>query len=281
MERAHIIFDIDKCVGCFNCMLACQDEHLGNDWLPYTASQPLHGKKWIKTTRHERGKAPIIDVVFKTEMCHHCENAACEKRFPDAIEHREDGIVLIKPDKAGNKELVDACPYGMIAWNEEKGVAQKCTMCAHLLDDGWKEPRCVNACPLRALKYVKCSDEEYEGMIIKKKLRRAGNEAHKSRLAYKNMYRITSVYVHGAVVYITEGGYERVIEGAKARLLLNGQEIASQETNFFGEYRIDSLPKNAGDFVLEISAPGYRTVTKNVTVTDVCCDAGKVTLEKD
>ena len=52
--------------------------------------------------------------------------------------------------------LAYACDYiaasyedGAIQWNEELKVAQKCTMCAHLLDDGWTEPRCVQACPIR------------------------------------------------------------------------------------------------------------------------------------
>lgn len=280
MEKMHIIFDVDKCVGCFNCMLACQDEHCGNEWLPYTGSMQLHDEKWIHTTRHERGKTPIIDVCFQTEMCHHCENAYCEKKFPDAIYHRKDGIVLIDPEKAANKDLVKACPYGMISWNEEKGAAQKCTLCAHLLDDGWEEPRCVQACPLRALSVVKCSDEEYEGMVAKHKLKKAGSPESGSRLAYKNMYRINSVFVFGAVVE-EKDGIERCVEGAKAQLILNGDVIAEADTDFFGEYRIDSLPKNAGAFELKICKDGYKEAVLNVTIENECCDAGKVQLEAD
>ncbi len=57
---------------------------------------------------------------------------------------RDDGIVIVDPEKAaGRKDLVSSCPYRRIYWNEEQQVAQKCTMCAHLLDQGWKEPRCV------------------------------------------------------------------------------------------------------------------------------------------
>ena len=129
MEKMHLIFDTEKCVGCYNCMLACQDEHVGNAWLPYTDAQEAHGGQWIRTMRHERGKAPITEVAFVTEMCRHCENAACEKAFPDAVIRRDDGIVLLNPQKAkGNRELVKACPYGMIQWNEELQTAQKCTM---------------------------------------------------------------------------------------------------------------------------------------------------------
>ena len=36
---------------------------------------------------------------------------------------------------------------GVIYFNEDLNIAQKCTGCAHLLDGGWKEPRCADACP--------------------------------------------------------------------------------------------------------------------------------------
>jgi Fe-S-cluster-containing dehydrogenase component len=65
---------------------------------------------------------------------------------------RADGIVLIDPEKSvGQRSLVAACPYGAIWWNAEKNLPQKCTLCAHLLDTGWKAPRCVQACPTGAL----------------------------------------------------------------------------------------------------------------------------------
>lgn len=48
VEKVHLIFDPEKCVGCYNCLLACQDEHCGNDWLPYTRAQQLHGAPWVR-----------------------------------------------------------------------------------------------------------------------------------------------------------------------------------------------------------------------------------------
>jgi len=43
-------------------------------------------------------------------------------------------------------------------------VAQKCTFCVHLLEDGWKEPRCVQACPTGCLKAVCAEEAELEKM---------------------------------------------------------------------------------------------------------------------
>lgn len=279
MEKMHIVFDLDKCVGCYNCMLACQDEYIGNDWLPYTQAQERHGEKWIKTTRHERGKAPITEVAFVTEMCRHCENAACEKAFPDAVIRRDDGIVLLDPQKAmGNRELVKACPYGMIKWNEERQTAQKCTMCAHLLDQGWKEPRCVQACPLRALSVIKCTDEEFAIIADKQKLKSLDCGGNKPRLLYRNLYKAKSLYVYGAVVRM-ENGIEKAVECANAVLSLNGEIITSAVTDFFGEFKIDRLPPNSGEFDLTISYNGQEKKTMKIFVGDTCPDAGVICID--
>lgn len=279
MEKMHIVFDVDKCVGCYNCLLACQDEFIGNDWLPYTQAQEKHGEKWLKTTRVERGRAPITEVAFVTEMCRHCENAACEKAFPDAVIRRDDGIVLLDPQKAqGNRDLVKACPYGMIAWNEERQSAQKCTMCAHLLDEGWEEPRCVQACPLRALSVVKCTDEEFAQLVGKQKLKPLEKGANKPRLLYRNLYKAQSVYVYGAVARVVDG-IERAVDGANAVLYMNGEIITTAVADFFGEFKLDRLPKNCGSFELCISENGVEKKRLSITVGEECVNAGVIYID--
>ena len=74
-----------------------------------------------------------------------------------------DGIVIIDPVKAkGQKDLLKSCPYRVIFWNEQAQIPQKCTLCAHLLDRGWKEPRCVEACPTGALLFGDLDDPRSE-----------------------------------------------------------------------------------------------------------------------
>jgi nitrate reductase beta subunit len=64
-----------------------------------------------------------------------------------AISKRADGIVIIDPEKSkGQKEIVDACPYGAVYWNEEKQIPQAWIFHAHLLDDGWTETRHGASC---------------------------------------------------------------------------------------------------------------------------------------
>jgi hypothetical protein len=56
-------------------------------------------------------------------------------------------------------------PYDAIFFNEDLNLAQKCTGCAHLIDDGWAEPRCADACPTEALKMME--EDEAKELIAK------------------------------------------------------------------------------------------------------------------
>jgi anaerobic selenocysteine-containing dehydrogenase len=56
-------------------------------------------------------------------------------------------------------------PNGAIFWNEASQTPQKCSLCCHLLDEGWNEPRCVQACPTGALRAFKLGSDEWEQWI--------------------------------------------------------------------------------------------------------------------
>jgi tetrathionate reductase subunit B len=150
-----LVIDISICNGCYNCQVACKDEHVGNDWTPYAKPQPDTGQFWMKITDMVRGTVPKVRVTYLHDICQHCDEAPCIPACTaHAIYKRDDGIVIIDPEKcAGHRNCIDACPYGVIYFNWDLNLAQKCTMCAHLLDQGWKEPRCVDACPTEALKF--------------------------------------------------------------------------------------------------------------------------------
>ena len=130
------LIDITKCVGCHDCQIGCKDEHCGQAWMPYAEAQPQVGQFWMKLNQTERGARPHVRVTYLPVMCQHCENAPCMKVAKDgAVYRRDDGLVIIDPVKAkGQKQIVDACPYHAVFWNEELNIPQKCTGCAHLLD---------------------------------------------------------------------------------------------------------------------------------------------------
>jgi len=249
-------------------MIACKDEHVGNSWLPYTDEQQKHEQKWTKLVKCERGTVPFTEICFVNKLCQHCKNAPCEKFAPNDVIRRNDGIVMLDMDKAkGNMALVDACPFGMISWNEELDVAQKCTMCAHLLDSGWNEPRCVQACPLRALSIFDCDDEEFEKKVRDMELEPLDEGDNEPRVMYRNLYRFNTCFIAGAVAYL-DGDVERAAVDAEIRLFKDGRLVTMAATNFFGEFKIDRLQKNSGKYMLEYMVEGYEPVKREVTINE-------------
>jgi Fe-S-cluster-containing dehydrogenase component len=106
-----------------------------------------------------RGSGEHIDMAYMPTMCNHCDRPRCAEGADGAVTKRADGIVLIDPVKAkGRRDLVDKCPYGAIQWNEAQQVPHIWIFDAHLLDAGWTEPRCQQACPSGALRALKASD---------------------------------------------------------------------------------------------------------------------------
>jgi Fe-S-cluster-containing dehydrogenase component len=97
-----------------------------------------------------------MEIKYRPHICMHCAEAPCASAAQNgAVRCRPDGIVLIDPEKArGQKHLAQACPYGAISWNEETQLPQKCTLCAHLIDEGWTTTRCAQVCPTGALRLI-------------------------------------------------------------------------------------------------------------------------------
>ena len=115
MKKWNLIVDVAECHNCNNCFISCKDEYVGNEIKGYSAPQPLHGHKWINILSKERGRFPMTDVVYVPTMCNHCDDAPCIKQGDGAVKKRDDGIVIIDPEKAvGRKDIVDSCPYGAI-----------------------------------------------------------------------------------------------------------------------------------------------------------------------
>ena len=71
------LIDLNKCVGCYDCQIACKDEHCGNDWSPYAKPQPDTGQFWLRLNETEHGARPHVKVSYVPVMCQHCDNAAC------------------------------------------------------------------------------------------------------------------------------------------------------------------------------------------------------------
>jgi Fe-S-cluster-containing dehydrogenase component len=278
MNKWALIVDIAKCHDCNNCFLACKDEYFENDFPPYSSAQPRMGQRWIDILRKERGQFPKVDVSYLPLPCMHCDDADCIKAAEgEAVYKRDDGIVIIDPLKAkGQKAVVESCPYGVIWWNEELDLPQKCTFCAHLLDEGWDKPRCVQACPTGALEFVHIEDLEMQRMIESDKLDTLHPEyGLEPRVYYKNLYRFTKCFVSGSVAL---KDVDECAEGAKVFLKNgSGKVIDTTVTNNFGDFKIDNLEENNGKYSLEVEYPGYQKQELSVALED-SIDVGTIFL---
>ena len=267
MGKWNLIIDVAKCEECNNCFLACKDEHVDNDFLPYSVGQPRHGHRWIDIVVKERGQFPVIDVANLPVLCMHCDDAPCVRKSGGAIYKMDNGIVIIDPGKAwGQKEIVDSCPYGSVWWNEERQVAQKCTFCAHLLAEGWKEPRCVQACPTGAMRFIETEETQIQQMIGQEKLEALHPEYKtKPRVYYKNLYRFLKCFIGGDVAF-QKNGITDCAEGARVTLFKDSQKIDEVVTDSFGDFKFDNLEENSGKYVVEAA---YRDYAKKIVEVDL------------
>ncbi len=262
MKKWHLIIDVEKCENCNNCFLSCKDEHCGNDWPGYSCAQPLHGHRWMNIQRKERGRFPMIDVAYLPSPCMHCDDPPCMRSAQHgAVVKRPDGIVLIDPEKAaGQRQLVKSCPYGAIFWNAEKDMPQKCTLCAHLLDDGWRAPRCVQACPTWALSIVKLEAAQMERLVADQGLEVIGGDGNPTRpsVYYHNLYRFKKCFIAGTVA-TEKGGVTECVQGAVVRLFKDDRLQAEKQTDVFGDFKFDGLDRDSGKYLLEISGQGEKS----------------------
>jgi NAD-dependent dihydropyrimidine dehydrogenase PreA subunit len=187
----------------------------------------------------------------------HCDDAPCLTE-DGAVYKRVDGIVLIDPEKAkGREDLLSTCPYGAIWWNEEKAVPQKCTFCVHLLDDGWTQPRCVQACPTGAMRLLFVDEAEMEGLVGSEKLEVYHPEYQTGpRVYYKNLYRFTRCFISGNVAL---KDVDECAEGAQVTLRDgSAQLVGTATTNNYGDFKIDDLQADSGEYGLVVEYSGYQ-----------------------
>ncbi|GIK35378.1 MAG: hypothetical protein AMXMBFR45_04830 [Gammaproteobacteria bacterium] len=259
-KKWNMIVDVEKCDNCRVCFLAVKDEHVGNDFPGYAAAQPAQGHNWLEIERKERGSAPMVDAHFMPVMCNHCDDAPCMKAARDgAVTKRADGILIIDPVKSrGQKQIVDACPYGAISWNEELQIPQAWIFDAHLLDSGWTQTRAEQGCPSGVFRSLKVEDAEMQRIQAEENLEVLKPElGTRPRIYYKNLHLFNKCFVGGSVVKEVNG-VEDCVEGATVVLKQDGRELGRATTDAFGEWKIDRLEPGSSGYQLEVTGPAGR-----------------------
>lgn len=152
MVRYGMAVDLNKCVGCSACMVACKAENEVPDNVFRLTVFEL-----------EVGSFPEVKTEFRHDQCRHCENAPCVSVCPTRASYTDDkGFVRINYSKCiGCKACMVACPYDARFINPEGGYADKCTFCLHRVEED-REPSCVKTCPTSARIFGDLNDPNTE-----------------------------------------------------------------------------------------------------------------------
>ena len=142
MTQYAIVTDLNRCVGCLACAVACK-----------VANNVPIGSFWNKVLRigpnpsTEGSDFPNVDMYFLPIQCQHCENPACVAVCPTGASHKlEDGTVQVDKEKCiGCQFCAMSCPYGVRYLNEEEREVEKCTLCEQKTAQG-ELPMCVDTC---------------------------------------------------------------------------------------------------------------------------------------
>ena len=173
MTRYAMTINLDRCVGCGACSVACTLHHGCPKDVRFC---------WV--SEKEQGSYPNVSVDYLPHACMQCKNAPCLAVCPTGATYTaDDGVILVDADVCiGCKSCMAACPYGArtllteVASNHTDGptayedavfglhtagTVEKCDFCYGRRAEG-ELPICVATCPANARRFGDLDDPSSE-----------------------------------------------------------------------------------------------------------------------